>query len=381
MMRVAFNGVPLLSPLTGIGHYVNALLHELEQRDNLSLEIFYGRHSSHEIRGPAKVGPRSKVRPMIAKMMPYAYEVDRMLCQHFFSKKTKTEKFDLYHEPNFLAFNFDGPIVLTVHDISWIRYPETHPIRRVRLMNKYFESSLNSAHSIISISEFTTNEIVSTFGIERSKIVKIYQGVSPDFRVLDASDTLSTLNKFNLKHGKYFLAVGTLEPRKNLPIVIDAFLKLPKKVRLACPLVLVGMKGWKISELEKKILPLTLSGEIIVTGYLSQHELLDIVAGALTQLYPSLYEGFGLPPLEAMASGVPVIASNTSSIPEVVGDAGILLDPFDVDGFYEAMKSMLESPELRKSYSEKSLSRSLIFSWNKCAQETMGVYKKVLGNT
>jgi len=114
---------------------------------------------------------------------------------------------------------------------------------------------------------------------------------------------------------------------------------------------------------------------------LSQHELLDIVAGALTQLYPSLYEGFGLPPLEAMASGVPVIASSSSSIPEVVGDAGMLLDPLDVDGFYEAMKSMLESPELRKSYSEKSLSRSSLFSWNKCAQETMGVYNKVLGNT
>jgi alpha-1,3-rhamnosyl/mannosyltransferase len=139
------------------------------------------------------------------------------------------------------------------------------------------------------------------------------------------------------------------------------------------------MKGWKVSELEKKILPLSLSGEIIVTGYLSQHELLDIVAGALTQLYPSLYEGFGLPPLEAMASGVPVIASSSSSIPEVVGDAGMLLDPLDVDGFYEAMKSMFESPELRKSYSEKSLSRSSLFSWNKCAQETMGVYKKVLG--
>ena len=379
MMRVAFNGVPLLSPLTGIGHYVNALLHELEQRDNLSLDIFYGKHWGREVRSPAEAGVTSKVRPLIRKMVPYAYEVHRMLCQHYFYKKTKTEKFDLYHEPNFLAFNFDGPIVLTVHDLSWIRYPETHPIRRVRAMNKYFESSLNSAHSIISISEFTTNEIMSTFGIERSKIVKIYQGVSPDFRVLDASDTLSTLNKFNLKHGKYFLAVGTLEPRKNLQIVVDAFLKLPKKVRLACPLVLVGMKGWKVSELEKKILPLSLSGEIIVTGYVTQHELLDIVAGALTQLYPSLYEGFGLPPLEAMASGVPVIASNTTSIPEVVGDAGILLNPLDVDGFYETMKSMFESPELRKSYSKKSLSRSSLFSWNKCAQETIGVYKKVLG--
>jgi alpha-1,3-rhamnosyl/mannosyltransferase len=376
MMRVAFNGLPLLSPLTGIGHYVNTLLHELQRRDNLSLEIFYGKHWSGEIIAPFKAGV---IRPMIGRIVPYAYEVHRTLCQHYFYKKTKKEKFDLYHEPNFLSFNFDGPIILTVHDLSWIRYPETHPIRRVRVMNKYFESSLNSAHSIISISEFTTNEIVSTFGIDRSKIVKVYLGVSPDFRMLDALETLSTLNKFNLKHGKYFLAVGTLEPRKNLQIAVDAFLRLPKKVRLACPLVLVGMKGWKVSELEKKILPLSLSGEIIVTGYLSQHELLDIVAGALTQLYPSLYEGFGLPPLEAMASGVPVIASSSSSIPEVVGDAGMLLDPLDVDGFYEAMKSMFESPELRKSYSEKSLSRSSLFSWNKCAQETMGVYKKVLG--
>jgi alpha-1,3-rhamnosyl/mannosyltransferase len=376
MMRVAMNGLPLLSPLTGIGHYVNALLRELQLRHNLSLEIFYGKHWSPEIIAPVKAGV---IRPMIGRIVPYAYEVHRMLCQHYFSKKTKKEKFDLYHEPNYLAFNFDGPIILTVHDLSWIRHPETHPIRRVRVMNKYFESSLNSAHSIISISEFTTHELVSTFGIERSKIVKIYLGVSPDFRMLDASETLSTLNKFNLKHGKYFLAVGTSEPRKNLQIAVDAFLKLPKKIRLACPLVLVGMSGWKTSEFDKKIYPLTLTREVILTGYLSQHELVQVIAGALTQIYPSLYEGFGLPPLEAMASGVPVIASNTSSIPEVVGDAGILLNPFDLDGFYEAMKSMLESPELRKSYSEKSLSRSSLFSWNKCAQETIGVYKKVLG--
>ena len=375
-MRVAMNGLPLLSPLTGIGHYVNALLRELQLRHNLSLEIFYGKHWSPEIIAPVKAGV---IRPMIGRIVPYAYEVHRMLCQHYFSKKTKKEKFDLYHEPNYLAFNFDGPIILTVHDLSWIRHPETHPIRRVRVMNKYFESSLNSAHSIISISEFTTHELVSTFGIERSKIVKIYLGVSPDFRMLDASETLSTLNKFNLKHGKYFLAVGTSEPRKNLQIAVDAFLKLPKKIRLACPLVLVGMSGWKTSEFDKKIYPLTLTREVILTGYLSQHELVQVIAGALTQIYPSLYEGFGLPPLEAMASGVPVIASNTSSIPEVVGDAGILLNPFDLDGFYEAMKSMLESPELRKSYSEKSLSRSSLFSWNKCAQETIGVYKKVLG--
>jgi len=376
MMRVAFNGLPLLSPLTGIGHYVNTLLHELQRRDNLSLEIFYGKHWSGEIIAPFKAGV---IRPMIGRIVPYAYEVHRTLCQHYFYKKTKKEKFDLYHEPNFLSFNFDGPIILTVHDLSWIRYPETHPIRRVRVMNKYFESSLNSAHSIISISEFTTNEIVSTFGIDRSKIVKIYLGVSADFRMLDASETLSTLNKFNLKHGKYFLAVGTLEPRKNLQIAVDAFLKLPKKIRLACPLVLVGMSGWKTSEFDKKIYPLTLTREVILTGYLSQHELVQVIAGALTQIYPSLYEGFGLPPLEAMASGVPVIASNTSAIPEVVGDAGILLDPFDVDGFYGAMKSMFESTELRKSYSEKSLSRSSLFSWNKCAQETIDVYNKVLG--
>jgi glycosyltransferase involved in cell wall biosynthesis len=379
MMQVALNGSPLLHPLTGIGNYVSSLLNELVRYDDLSLEIFYARYWSYEISSPLEVGVHSKVRPIIRSIIPYAYELRRLLSQYYFSKKTNTKKFDLYHEPNFISLDFDGPIVLTAHDLSWIRYPKTHPKSRVRVMNKYFESSLKSAHSIISISEFTTHELVSTFGIDRSKIVKIYLGVSADFRMLDASETLSTLNKFNLKHGKYFLAVGTLEPRKNLQIAVDAFLKLPKKIRLACPLVLVGMSGWKTSEFDKKIYPLTLTREVILTGYLSQHELVQLIAGALTQIYPSLYEGFGLPPLEAMASGVPVIASNTSAIPEVVGDAGILLDPFDVDGFYGAMKSMFESTELRKSYSEKSLSRSSLFSWNKCAQETIDVYNKVLG--
>lgn len=295
-MRVALNGVPLLSPLTGIGRYVHELLHALIRRDGLSLEMFYGTHWSHQIKQPMGAGVRSKIRPIIRSTIPCAFELNRLVSQYFFSKKTNKERFDLYHEPNFLSFNFDGPIVLTVHDLSWIRHPETHPLERVRAMHKYFEPSLNAAQSIISISEFVTQELLSTFSIERSKIVKIYPGVSSDFRPINKSSALSTLNKFNLKHGRYFLLVGTLEPRKNLQIALDAFLKLPKKMREIYPLVIVGMKGWKMAGFDKEILSLTLSGEVKILGYLPQSDLTHITAGALVQLYPSLYEGFGLPP-------------------------------------------------------------------------------------
>jgi len=195
---------------------------------------------------------------------------------------------------------------------------------------------------------------------------------------MNEADTKSSLDQFNLTYRQYFLLLGTLEPRKNISTVLEAFLNLPRAVRQQCPLVIVGMRGWHTSELEKKLASLVKVGEVRVLGYLSDLDLRYILAGAMALLYPSIYEGFGLPPLEAMACGIPVIASNVSAIPEVVADAGILVDPYAPEQFSNAMMTIIDSPTIRSSYASKSLSRSRMFGWDKCAIETYRVYNEVL---
>jgi alpha-1,3-rhamnosyl/mannosyltransferase len=284
----------------------------------------------------------------------------------------------LYHEPNFLAFKFKGPTVLTVHDLSWIRYPETHPKDRIAMMDRYFIPSLERAQKIITDSEFIKTEIVSTFNISPEKIQSIGLGVENDFKPKLSTETASTLNKHGLGFKNYILALGTLEPRKNLQLALESFISLPQTIRKQYPLVLVGMLGWKTSSLEKLIEPLLKTGEVRQLGYVSREELIDITASAKMLIYPSIYEGFGLPPLEAMACGTPVIASNVSSIPEVVGDAGLLIDPHDSNQLKESILAVIDDEDLSKRLSKAGLAQSKKFSWEQCTHNTIATYKEVL---
>jgi alpha-1,3-rhamnosyl/mannosyltransferase len=265
-----------------------------------------------------------------------------------------------------------------VHDLSWIRFPHTHPIERVRAMDTYFEKGLRRAALVLTDSVFVKNELMEVFGIGAERIRPIMLGVESLFRPQTADETLPVLQKLALTHGEYLLAVGTLEPRKNLKVVLRAFAQLPAAFRKRHPLVLVGMKGWHTSEFEAQIAPLVQAGEVRELGYLPREDLATVIAGATTLIYPSIYEGFGLPPLEAMACGVPVITSNVSSIPEVVGDAGIMLAPHDVDGIADAIRLVAEDADVRRDLAVKALLRSAEFTWGKCAEQTVEAYRDAL---
>lgn len=314
----------------------------------------------------------------ILRKIPLAYRVKRFLGELSFLRGIRKNKPDLYHEPNFLAYKCNLPTIITVHDLSWIRFPEVHPPSRVREMNRFFERGIKRANHIITDAEYIRQEFIQQFNYPADRITAIPLGVNKSFAPHSPEETRATLIKHDLAYGNYILAVGTLEPRKNLIVAIDAFLLLPKVLRQKYPLVIAGSKGWLLGELEKKLNPLIQSGEVKLLGYVPQDELPHIIAGALTLIFPSIYEGFGLPPLEAMACGVPVIASNNSSIPEVVDDTGILLNSNDTQGFSEAMKSLIEDPILRATLSQKALERSKKFTWEQCALSTLEVYKKVL---
>ena len=377
-MRVALNGTSLLSPLTGIGQYTYQLAKGLGALPGIELDIFYGSRWSREL--PNTAPPRvARIKAWITRYIPNSYAVARLVRQQRFSTGMKRNQSEVYHEPNFLAFKSDSPNVTTVHDLSWIRFPEAHPIDRVRSMNRFFEPALRRATVILTDSLFVKQELIDVFGVRPELIVPIALGVEPLFHPRPAESTAHVLGAHGLEHGRYLLAVGTLEPRKNLKVALEAFAMLPDHVRRQFPLVVVGIKGWHTSALERQLAPMVASGEVRLLGYLPRDDLAKIIAGALTLVYPSIYEGFGLPPLEAMASGVPVITSNIASLPEVVGDTGVLVDPHDTESIARALLSLVQDPERRDSLSQAALARSGEFTWERCVDQTVAVYRRMLG--
>lgn len=374
-MRIAFNAIALLSPLTGIGQYSLELATRLAADPEHEAEFFYAYGWSKQAR-PEPLKGAGAVLPLLRRRVPYSYAISRFIQGRRFSRRAESGRFDVYHEPNFLAFRFSGPTVTTVHDLSWIRFPQAHPVERVRAMNRYFEPGLRRSSLILTDSEFVKREVMEVFGIAPERIVSIPLGVSPLFRRLGPAETAGVLAAQGLSHGNYLLTVGTLEPRKNLISALRAYARLPEASRRAFPLVLAGLKGWHSDELDREMAPLLASGQVRLTGYLSREDLAVVIAGATALVYPSIYEGFGLPPLEAMACGVPTIVSNVASLPEVVGDTGLLVDPHDHGGLRDAMARLIDSPELRAALADKALARSARFSWDTCYAATVAAYRR-----
>jgi alpha-1,3-rhamnosyl/mannosyltransferase len=379
-LRVAINGTALLSQLTGIGQYTKSLAEQLQATGELDLQVFYAASWSPDIRtGPAKhIGP---LKALIKKVVPNAYGVSRRLQQWRFNLGARALTPQLYHEPNFLPFRFSGPTVITAHDLSWIRYPETHPAQRVEIMNRFFPRALERAAHVITDAAFTRREIIDDFGIAPERVTSIPLGARAIFQPRAAEELQATLAAYELTYRSYVLCVGTLEPRKNLELVLRAYAGMPKRFREKIPLVTVGMKGWLTSRLEAVMQPLVAGGELKPLGYTTDEALAALYAGAMVLVYPSLYEGFGLPPLEAMASGTPVIVSNRSTLPEVVGDAGIVIDAADDLALRRALERLESDPAWWQERAKASLNQAARFSWARCASETLGIYRQVLAQT
>lgn len=380
-MRLAFNATALLSPFTGIGQYSFHLASHLLAMETIDIDFFYGAFWDRRLRQePSKA--LGFMLPVLRQHMPYAYEIKNWLQNHRFHQFARSKhpipKFNIYHEPSILPLRFDGPTVVTIHDLAWVRHPETHPAARVRAMNRYFESGLGQAQAIITPSGFVKNELMDLFGVPAELVSPIPLGVESRFRPMLASQTRLFLDKIGLKHAEYFLVVGTLEPRKNISLAIRAYLQLPKKTRGRYPLVLVGMRGWHNTSIARQVDPLVRAGEVRQMGYVPRSELATLMAGALALVYPSIYEGFGLPLLESMACGVPVISANASSLPELVGDTGVLIDPQDDHELKTALLRMVGDHDWRARLSKKSLLKALPLTWSLCAHNTVHVYRSIL---
>ena len=375
--RIAINALPLLLPRTGIGQYAYHVIRGMQARLVRPPALFYGYDWDEAIRRPAPPEPPTLVQ-QVKQRMPFGYELARFLQQRAFDARVKRERFDLYHEPNFLAQRFDGPTVVTVHDISWVTHPETHPAERVRAMNKTMPRVVREARLLIADSESTRRDVIRHYSVPPERVRTVLLGVTGEFIPMDAASTRAALDRMGLEHGAYVLAVGTLEPRKNLATAIAAYAALPEALQARHPLAIAGMRGWGDQRLSPQAAALVAQGRIRLVGFVPQEDLPALYAGARVFVYPSLYEGFGLPPLEAMACGAPVIVSNRSSLPEVVGDAGIQVEALDVDALAARLRELLEDEALRARLAAAGHERSKQFTWDRTLDQTLAVYADAL---
>jgi glycosyltransferase involved in cell wall biosynthesis len=304
----------------------------------------------------------------------YSEEILRIVSQSFFILKI-SRKFSRFHICHIVspALAFAMPLVMkakvvTVHDLI--------PFLRARSITDLFiRKSMNlvkNADTIICVSESTKGDLLRFMDVDPRKVRVIYYGV--DHELFKPRDKLEARRRLGLPLDRpIILNVGSEEPRKNIPILLRSFKELLNSV----PNALLVRVGERTAHMEKLIRGLDLSNRVLYRKA-SPNEVALYYNAADLLCFPSYYEGFGNPPLEAMASGLPVIAGNRTSIPEVVGDAGVLLDPFDVDGFAYWMHEVLTDEDLRNRLSEAGYKRSLKFSWEKCARETLEVYREVL---
>jgi alpha-1,3-rhamnosyl/mannosyltransferase len=298
---------------------------------------------------------------------------------YLFYRQACAYKHSIYHEPGYILMPFEGNAVTTVHDLSHLRFPQHHPKERVIHLEKNLQRTVQTAKGIITVSLFTKRELVELMGVDAARVTAIPLGVDESFRPRTKQELQPVLRGYRLVVGEYLLSVGTLEPRKNIGSLLDAYLKLDNKLRQRFPLVLVGAIGWKSGALVERIADLERRGQVRRLDYVPACDLPFLYAGAQSFVYPSIYEGFGLPPLEAMASGVPTLVSECASLPEVVGDAGLYAEPGDTDALSRRLERLLSDDAWRDRAREMSLERAKLFSWEDCVDKTVAVYRQVAG--
>ena len=377
--RFAVNAGPLRNPTTGVARYIRELMREVERDGRFDPEYFSALRWAHRLDElPPPLPGAGPGAGAAARTIALLRPLVRRVARHNFAAGIRRGNFAFYFEPAFVPYATSLPTVITIHDLSHLRHPETHPADRVREMERDLPGAIARADRILAVSEFTRREVIDLFGVDPARIVATPLGVERRFYPRMAAETSAFLAGIGLEHGKYFLAVGTLEPRKNVIAVIEAHAGLPTAVRAAYPLVIAGMKGWLAHDIDRRLARAQATGDVRLAGYVREDELPLLYAGATLLAYPSIYEGFGLPVVEAMASGVAVAVANRASLPEVVGDAAELLEPHDVDRLRGIMLRMVEDRAYATDLAARALARAQRFTWQRCAGLTLDVFASVL---
>jgi glycosyltransferase involved in cell wall biosynthesis len=349
----------------GSSVYVNNLTHALSSLDGQYEYSLFNSHQNYSM--GTNTGLKKKFKTIYN---------DLIWTQLIVPLKAQYESFSLLHMPAVFSPMFPSkPTIVTIFDVIIMRFPQYFS----KWHHYYFEHILpksleNSVH-IITISESSKRDLVKYYDIPQEKISVTYLSHSEKFRVIETPLVEIVKNKYGLK--KYIILVGTIEPRKNILRILLAFSKVLKN-HPDVQLVHVGSRGWGQDKIFSKLDELNIRDSVRLLGKISLDDLVGLYNGAIFSLYPSLYEGFGLPILESMAAGCPVITSNTSSMPEVAGDAAVIVNPASIESIYDGMCQLLGDNDLLLQYKDKGIKRSSTFSWQKCASETQNIYSKIV---
>lgn len=392
-MKLLLNAEALRPPITGVGNYTYHLLQQFVNLDDIDEVHCFG--GAHWLTGDAqlaataalKAGAGSRGNSAIARAMPKLRELigripgTKPLYSHVMDRRF--ERFAnavpnaVYHETNYILKPYAGPCLTTVHDLSHVRYPQYHPQHLVDWLERSLSASLERADCIITVSHLVRNELLEHYDLPEHKIKTVYEGVEDCYRPRPDAETADVLREFNLMHKRYVLLVATLEPRKGIDVLLDAWCLLPESLRREFPLILAGSAGWRNSALVERIALLSAQGTVRHLGYVNAKVLPELFSGAAVFTYPSVYEGFGLPVLDAMSSGVPVICRAGTSMAEFSDGACMLCDTGEPEELAHKLQTLLESESLRDDWSAKGLAQAAAFSWQRCAQETVDIYRQL----
>lgn len=371
-------------PLTGIGRYALELARRLPSEPHIGRVRFYGMGrwmQSNQLEAAdahtAAGEPPSTLRSALASNR-VAVRAFAALMPWLQRWQLRREGGALFHSPNFFLPPVQGCAVVTVHDLSHHVYPQFHPAARIDYMQRMLPPSMVRADHVITVSQAARQDAITYLGLAPEKVTAIHLGVQPHFRPHNEAELAPVLARLGLKAQGYSLFVGTIEPRKNLDRLLCAYELLPETLRKHYPLVLAGSKGWHSEATHAHMERAAHAGWLRYLRFVSQQDLPALYAGAALFTYPSLYEGFGLPVLEAMASGVPIVTSTVSSLPEVAGHVALSVEPQDTDALAAALTRGLQDTMWRTQASQQGIERAAGFTWQRCAQKTVEVYTQAL---
>ncbi len=368
-MRVGIDIHAIGLKQTGNESYIRSLVESFEEMECPGVEFYY--YQTRPIPLPDWKGRIRRVRPHTPFIrIPFS-----------FPRHLRRDRIDVAHFQYIGPPSSPCPQVVTIHDISFEPFPEFFsPFERRRLRWLVPAAARRAAH-IIAVSEATKRDLMNLYGIPSDRISVVHNGASRQFRTVDSRDDPEERLRALGVARPYILAVGNLQPRKNLQRVIRSYGRLRRDRGVDLDLILAGQSTWGSSRIVSEITRNRLEKNVHLTGFVSTEDLVALYKHAEFSVYASLYEGFGLPVLESMTCGTPVITSNVSSMPEIAGDAAVLVDPRSEEELQEAMARLAEDEGLRRRLRERGLRRAAEFSWRRAAERTLEIYRRVAGGS
>jgi alpha-1,3-rhamnosyl/mannosyltransferase len=390
-MKVVVNQLAALGQKAGIGYYTTELLRCLREQcgaDEIAdYPTGWARRAARTFKGARpylevpftwgrgnRGGNRSFLVGQRSRWLGQLRDWGRRWLAHRFPAVCARQGYDLYHEPNFIPFPCDRPTVVTIHDLSVLLHPEWHPADRVAYFDKNFHKGMAQCRHFLAISDFGRQEVIRTLGIPPERVTRTYMGIRPGLGPVHRQEVSRVLHDLGLPP-RYLLYVGTIEPRKNILMLLRAYCALPHGLRSAWPLLLVGNWGWNTAHIAEFYHHEARHRGVIHVGYVKNKSLAAVYTGARALVYPSLYEGFGLPPVEMMACGGAVLASTAGALVETIGSRAHLIPPQDIDGWIATMTRVLLDDDWCFSLRRGVAEIAKPFTWDLCAAETLTVYR------